>query len=338
MSSFRTVLQPHAATFCIRHTDKICCIGSCFTENIGKKLIENKFQTHINPFGIVYNPISIAKQLTMLCTENFVFDEKNLIQQEGAWHSLEHHSSFSRLIKADIKANIDITWQKSKDFLQGANVLVLTLGSAFTYQYIQSGDIVANCHKLPNREFSKKMLGIADVTAALSPILQYLKQKNTGLRVILTISPVRHLSDGMVENQRSKSVLLLSVAELAAQLDFVTYFPAYELVMDDLRDYRFFEADMIHPNNTAIDYIWGFFETIFFEKPTLQLNEKIANIRKARAHRPFQVASEAHQRFVKKQLQTIEQLQKQYKMLDFEEENRFFSDQLERCKIPDLRF
>ncbi len=172
------------------------------------------------------------------------------------------------------------------------------------------------------------MLSIANVTAALSPVLQYLKQKNKNLQVVLTVSPIRHLSDGIVENQRSKSVLLLSVAELAEQLDFVTYFPAYELVMDDLRDYRFFEADMIHPNSTAIEYIWGFFEKIFFEKPTLQLNEKIAAIRKAQAHRPFQVQSEAHQRFVKKQLKDIEQLQKQYTILDFEEEKRGFNEQL----------
>jgi GSCFA family len=322
--TFRTILQPTPATFSIQREHQICCIGSCFTENIGKKLIENKFSTYINSFGIVYNPISIAKQLTTLSDEKFIFEEKNCIEHGGVWHSFEHHSSFSMLTKENLLENIHIEWQKARNFLQKTNVLILTLGTAFTYEYLPTGEIVANCHQLPNQQFSKKMRSVAEVVASLSPVLQELKHQNRDLQVILTVSPVRHLSDGMVENQRSKSVLLLAAAELEAQLGFATYFPAYEIVMDDLRDYRFFEADMLHPNEVAIGYIWAFFEQTFFKKSTLQINQQITNLRKARAHRPFQASSEGYLAFVKQQLTTIETLTKKYEWLDFEEEKAFF--------------
>jgi GSCFA family len=323
---FRTALQPKPAAFSIGHQHQICCIGSCFTENIGKKLRENKFSTYINPFGIVYNPFSIAKQLSILSDEKAIFEEKNQIENKGVWHSFEHHSSFSRLTKAGLVENMAAELQKARSFLQKTNILILTFGTAFTYQYLPTGEIVANCHQLPNQLFSKKMSSVADVVACLSPVLQQLKYQNTDLQVILTISPVRHLSDGMIENQRSKSVLLLAAAELEAQLGFVTYFPAYEMVMDDLRDYRFFEADMLHPNEVAIEYIWDFFEKIFFEKTTLQLNEQVKSIQKARAHRPFQANSVGYLAFVKQQLASIATLTKKYEGLNFEEEKMFFEE------------
>jgi hypothetical protein len=310
MHEFRTVLPAQQAPFQISHQDKLLLVGSCFTEHIGARLAARKFQTSINPFGIVYNPVSIARCLERLSVGNKPFVEEDLVENGGLWHSWEHHSRFSAPDQAQTLAGINVAYRQAAQQLNSANRLLLTLGTAAVFTLLTSGQVVANNHKIPASAFHSKQLSVGEVTETLGAILAKMTATNPNLQIILSVSPLRHLRNGMVENQRSKAVLLLACADLCRQLPNTHYFPAYELLLDDLRDYRFYAADMIHPTDVAVDYIWEYFSKMFFSKETDVLITAIEKILAGAQHRPFHPDTEQHKDFLAAQSKAIAALKK----------------------------
>ncbi len=324
MDSFRTVLAASPADFQIGHRDQLMLIGSCFTEHIGSRLADRKFQTLVNPFGIVYNPVSMAQCLERLLAENQSFTEADLVQNMGLWHSWAHHGHFSKPDRAQTLAGINSAYMQGVNHLQGTNRLLLTLGTAEVFSLKDSGQIVANNHKMPAAMFQTKRLDVGQVTDVLALALEKLALKNPGLRVILSVSPVRHLRNGMVENQRSKAVLVLACEAISRQFPNTCYFPAYELLLDDLRDYRFYASDMLHPSVLAVDYIWQYFSDMFFTEETKRLNGAIEKILTAAAHRPFNPDTAEHRAFVAAQLAAIAAFKQEWAGLDFGKEETLF--------------
>lgn len=319
--TFRTELPLQKFLFKISHTDPLLSIGSCFTEHIGERLSTLKFKHLENPFGIVYNPISIAAQLEWLGSDK-KFAASDLFENQGLWHSWAHHGRFSDLNKTEILTKINHALQEGQALLPSVTRLLVTFGTANVFILKESDKIVANCHKMPSQIFDKRRLSVKEITTALLSILQKLKLQQPDLQVILTVSPVRHIRDGLVENQRSKATLLLAIDQICQELDFAHYFPSYELILDDLRDYRFFNADMIHPNEVAIDYVWQRFGAAFFTEETQQLISQIEAIVQASKHRAFHTQSKQHQAFIQKQLGKIAQLEQQYHFLNFTKESQ----------------
>lgn len=319
MSIFRTSIPQVAFPLAFSHTQPTLCVGSCFAENIGQKLTDHKFSTIVNPLGILYNPYSIGNALDYLIKGDF-FEEKDLFSNNGLYHSFDHHGGFSMPNPSETIRNINNELHRGSIFLKSTKRLILTFGTSNVFVYKKTGQIVANCHKMPNQEFERKALSVDHILERLRPVFRQLKSAIPDLEVLLTVSPVRHIRDGHIENQRSKARLLLACEQLCKDFDFAHYFPSYEILMDDLRDYRFYAADMIHPNEVAINYIWGYFSQCFFNEETKELNSKINKIVNATKHRPFHQKSPAHQGFIAKQIQLIEQMQVANNFLDFESE------------------
>ncbi len=324
MTHFRTTLPPQTASFRIHHQQQCLCIGSCFAQHIGQKLAAHKFRVHNNPFGILYNPWSIQQAFDLLLSASR-FEADQLIHQHGLWHSFQHHGSFSGSDKAAVLANINQQLNTARNFLKDSQRLLLTLGTAFVFVHKDNSQPVANCHKLPAAFFERILLPANKIIELFRPLLEQLHQQQPELQVVLTVSPVRHLRDGLVANQRSKAHLLTAVHQLCDQLDFVSYFPAYELLLDDLRDYRFYNSDMLHPNEQAIDYIWNYFGNTYFSEFTRQLNGQIGKILQASRHHPFHPQSDEHRQFVHHQLQQIEALEGSHSFLNFDAERAVFS-------------
>lgn len=325
--NFRTSISAPSYPFEIDHKDKISSIGSCFAEHMSNFLSNYKYHCFSNPFGIQYDPISIGNSLRFLI-DNQQFNSDDLFIHEGKWHSFNHHSRFSHPDQETVLSNINNKIESHGLQLRKSKLLILTFGTAFVFKHKTQHRIVANCHKLPADLFDRFMLRPKTIIESLSTVFEALNTLNPAIQILLTVSPVRHIKDGMIDNQRSKSSLLLSVASLSAAFDFVHYFPSYEMMMDDLRDYRFYEEDMIHPNVTAIKYIWSHFSKSILSKASLQLHPRIEKIKAACAHRPFHPDTPEHQKFLNTQFQKIKNLQKAYSFLDFSEELKILRDQV----------
>lgn len=358
METFRTALKAQPAPFGIDHSDHLMLAGSCFTEHIGGQLATHKFPVLTNPFGIVYNPVSMARCLERLVAEDRFFTEREIFEYAGLWHNWDHHGRFSKPGKEETLAGINAAYSDSVAFLKKANRLLLTFGTADVFVLRDTGStafmppgsgpfmaesardagviapdrgglnaalpVVANNHKMPAALFQERRLAVSEIVESTIGILQKIKSKNADLQVVLTVSPVRHLRGGAVANQRSKATLVLACDEICRRLDFAHYFPAYELLLDDLRDYRFYAADMVHPSEVAVQYIWNFFADTFFSEDTKRLNERIGKIVAAARHRPFHPATEEHRAFARAQLEAIENLKKEWAALDFGEEKANF--------------
>lgn len=310
----------------ISHADKILLIGSCFAENIGEKLLSNKFQTLVNPNGILFNPISIATALhSYIQQETRNQETKKPETGNGLYVSLDHHGSFSSTTKEDLEQKITSSRNEAHQFLKEAKFLIITFGSAFVYRHLKTNSIVANCHKLPQQEFKKELLTVATIVSEYRSLIAELKTFNPSLNSILTVSPVKYLRDGVVENNLSKSILIQSIHEIIASNNNCFYFPAYELVTDDLRDYRFYKEDMAHPNDQAIDYIWEKFSASYFSDTTQKLNKKIEDVAKAVLHRPLHQNTEMHLKFKKTYFQKCEELEREIPELNFTHEKRIFT-------------
>lgn len=308
----------------IRHQDKLLLAGSCFTENIGEKLKRHKFSVLENPNGILFNPISIAKSVTSYI-EDKRYTEDELFFQNELWNSWEHHTRFSDVDKDSCLQKINDSQEAAHSFLKEANWLLLTLGSAFVYQ-LENKAVVANCHKVPTDKFNRRLLAVEEVLSALDNLIHRLFMFNPKLKIIFTISPVRHLREGFIENNRSKATLIQAVHQLVDKFDKLFYFPAYELVIDDLRDYRFYAEDMVHPNYAATNYVWDKFIATCIDEPSQELMKEIAVITAAKAHKAFNPTSAAHEKFLATNLQKAKQLQTKYAYLDLEEEINFFEN------------
>jgi hypothetical protein len=327
MKTYRTVLNAVKSNEEIAHQNKLLSMGSCFSENIGERLLDYKFSVIVNPYGILFNPIAIAQSLRQII-DHRQFSESDIFYYNQRWQSFFHHGRFANVDKKTCLNDINTGIKQTHQHIQNLGYLMLTLGTANVFVHKKSNQIVANCHKVPSSEFERKRLTINEIMAAFEPIFNQLKTINPNLKIIFTVSPIRHIRDGLVENQRSKATLLLAIDEMVKKYDFVFYFPAYELVLDDLRDYRFFKDDMIHPSKLAIDYVWDYFKKTYFSEKTSELNRQIDRLIQAKNHRPFEERSESHQKFIQNQIQKIRQLEKQFSFLNFEKELNWFSEKL----------
>lgn len=327
MSIFRTILEPQKADFSVTHQDHILNMGSCFAQHIGFRLKRLKFSAELSPFGILYNPMSIGNGLKYLLSDDS-FGQKDIFQHQDLWHSFAHHGQFSHSDPEKALAKMNESLEKGRTQLKRANRILITLGTAQLFHHKASDQVVANCHKLPSEDFEEKRLSIEEICDILTPIFKSLHANNPDLKIIISVSPVRHLRDGFIDNQRSKASLLLALQLMSEEMSFVNYFPAYELLMDDLRDYRFYEEDMMHPSNEAIKYIYEYFSDCFFDDATKALEKRIDKVLNASQHRPLHPESPQHQTFVQTQLTLIDNLEKEHGFLNFSEERSLFEKQI----------
>jgi len=299
----------------ISYSHKQLFAGSCFAENIGETMQHYKFNAIINPHGVLFNPASIAVALRRYIDNN-IMQENELFFANECWNSWEHHSRFSTTDKQTCLKLINNTISSTHDFLKQTDWLFITFGSAFFYKRKSTGELVGNCHKVPQNEFVKQMWLISEIVADYVKLIKQLQEVNPNIKIIFTVSPVRHLGDGVVENNLSKSILIGAVHEILKNSNNSFYFPAYELMMDDLRDYRFYQADLVHPNEQAIHYIFKKLMESAFDEDTKQLFEKIKEIITAGLHRPFNSNTEAFQKFKAVYSERCNQLQKEYPFLN----------------------
>ena len=287
----------------IRHQNKLFLIGSCFTENIGEKFRRHKFSVLENPHGILFNPVSVADAISD-CISKKVYTESDLFQLNEAWHSWKHHSRFSGLSKEESLSKINASISAAHEYLKSTDYLLITFGSAWLYALTDKANnaklhsIAANNHKAPSDWFQKKLLTPSETINLFEELIKKIRIFNPTLHIIFTISPVRHLREGLVENNRSKSVLIQAVHHLVDNFEFVHYFPAYELVIDDLRDYRFYAEDLVHPNYQATQYVWEKLVDAYIDDASKLLMKEIAEINLAFQHKPFNNESEKHKQFL----------------------------------------
>jgi hypothetical protein len=323
MTNFRTIVDIPKSNIELSYQHPSILIGSCFTENVGQKLIQDKFPTLLNPFGILYNPASI-KRCFQILTEGQYCSEDDLHQRDGLWFSYDHHGSFSRADKAACLSGINNELESSRQMLQNARIAFITLGTSWVYRLKSNEQIVANCHKVPAREFDRVQLSVEQIVDELTQIIISGHSINPELKFVFTLSPVRHWKEGAHGNQLSKSRLVLAIDEAITNNEKAEYFPSYEIIMDELRDYRFYAGDMLHINETGTNYIYDRFQDTFFSEETIALKEKIRKITLARQHKPFNPNTEQHGQFVKKQLDEIQSLKKMFPSINFYEEQSYF--------------
>lgn len=324
MESFRTEVPTTPAPFRLCHTDRLLLVGSCFTEHIGARLAAGKLNVLANPFGIVYNPSSILRCLERLWGTHPTFDETELFENAGLWRSWEHHGQFAQPDKTATLADINAACQRAADWLHDSNRLLLTFGTADVFALRDTGQVVANNHKMPAAHFTQHRLSVSEVVEGMVGILEKIKQKTPDFQVIVTVSPVRHLRSGAVANQRSKATLVLACEALCQRLPYVHYFPAYELLLDDLRDYRFYANDLIHPSELAVDYIWRAFCETYFSVETKTLLADISKLRSAVQHRPLHPASAEHRAFIETQRAAVTRMKQAWPLLDWSSEQTYF--------------
>ena len=305
----------------LHHSDRLLVMGSCFAEHIGARLKQMKFRTIVNPYGVLYNPLSIAEGLRRL-VEHLHFTEEELHEfPDGGWNTWLHHSRYSHPDKEAALAAIHSDMTAASQRLAEADVLILTLGTAWVYRLAETNEVVGNCHKMPERRFVRQRAQVPEIVEALEDVLCRVGEINPRLRVIFTVSPVRHLKDGLHGNQLSKATLHLAIDELCRRHpDRCHYFPAYEIVMDELRDYRFYAEDMAHPSQQAIEYVWRQFVEHCTDDEAIRFMEQWEKIVRAMEHRPFRPDSVQYKQFVQQTLARIEELKARYPYLDVEEE------------------
>ena len=293
------------------YNSKIMLFGSCFSENIGEKFKYYKFQTTINPFGILFHPLAIENLITKVINKDY-YSEEDLHFQNEQWCCLDAHSKLNNASKEVLLDVLNTQIEEMHNDLLNASHIIITLGTSWVYRHIASDEIVANCHKIPQKQFLKGLLSVAQITESLEAIISLVKSVNPNITFLFTVSPVRHIKDGFVENTQSKSHLIAAIHQVVDPRNQLYYFPSYEIMMDELRDYRFYNADMLHPSEVAITYIWEKFKTVWLSDDALKTLEIVSSIQSKKAHRPFNSASEAHQQFLTKLQLEIDDLCNKY--------------------------
>ena len=310
----------------IHHADKLMVMGSCFAEHIGKRLHQTKFRCDLNPFGVLYNPLSIAEALRQLIAQ-YMYTESELIEfPDGGWSTWLHHSRFSQLDRATALSRINDRISCASQTLKETDVLIITWGTSWVYKLASTNMIVGNCHKQPDRFFIRERLTVSQITETYTELLEALWQQRSELKVIFTVSPVRHLKDGLHENQLSKATLLIATEELCNKYpERCYYFPAYEIVIDELRDYRFYAEDMAHPSELAVDYVWDKFCLTYMSEATMEFISRVEKVRAAMQHRLLHPESEAAAKFRASQYECVKQLAAEYPDVDFDDELHYFA-------------
>ena len=308
------------------HRDGLMLLGSCFTTHIGKRLEACKFRCDTNPYGVLYNPLSIATALKEIAGEKS-YEKKDLYFAGGLWHSAMHHGDFSSSSADETSLRINSRLQRASAEMHELTGLLLTWGTAWVYEEKDTGRVVGNCHKLPERTFVRRMLSVDEIVCEYDALLNRLWEQSPSLNILFTVSPIRHIRDGLHANQLSRATLLLAVDTLQQRYpQRIAYFPAYELLIDELRDYRFYAEDMVHPSPLAVRYLWQRFSDACFSPETLRILEAVDDIRRDLEHRPFHPHSEAYHRFLGQIVLKIERLIGKYPYLDLQKE-------LELCHI-----
>ncbi len=309
----------------VNYNDNLLFMGSCFSGNIGNKFSERLFNTKVNPFGVIFNPISIFKLLERSIGKNY-FTKSDWIYRDEKWLNLDLHGelSFAELEEALYFSNNII--DEVHIFLKNTNYLFLTFGTAWIYSFKENNQLVANCHKIPQKEFDKKMLSVSEIVEYGNTVLNKLLESSK-LQIVFTVSPVRHWADGAHNNNLSKSTLHLAVNELL-ESENTEYFPSYELIIDELRDYRFYDRDLLHPNEIATDYVWEKLSENWIENYTQKEIAEIEKLISSANHRPFNLESDAHQKFANKTLSKLTQLKKKHSNLNFDDLESLLQKQL----------
>ncbi len=294
MSEFRTIVQPlENQQGLIDHSHPVVMLGSCFSDNVGQRLCDGLFDCIVNPCGTLYNPASIANAvLDLLYDRDYTIDD--LFQHEGVWHSFSHHSRFSGTDPDQVLESINESADRARKALSNASAIIVTFGTAYLFRLRENHRVVANCHKMPATMFSREMLPADKITGLWRKMVKEITARYPGMKVVFTVSPIRHLANGAHGNQISKSTLLLGVDALAREMpESVVYFPAYEIMMDDLRDYRFYTADMTHPSDVAVDYIYDVFRRSFMTDDTRDLEQQCLKLSRRLKHRHISATTEA---------------------------------------------
>lgn len=317
-----TLISIPAPPYRFSYDKRILLLGSCFAENIGVKLADNRFDVDINPFGTLYNPASIAAALRLLLDPQR-FTAGDLFQHEGAYHSFAHHSRFSSTSEEECLSGINERLSASAARIRQTSNLIITWGTAYVYRLKSSRQVVANCHKLPEKMFDRSMLTVDEIVEEWKELLLSLWEECPEVKILFTVSPIRHWKDGAHGNQLSKATLLLAADRLQREFpERIAYFPAYEIMMDELRDYRFYAADMLHPSELAVDYIWQRFTECFLSAEAKEIMKEWAEIQMALQHRPFRPDSEAYKRFISQTLLKMERMSEKFPFFDIENEKK----------------
>ncbi|WP_108868832.1 GSCFA domain-containing protein [Aquimarina aquimarini] len=300
----------------IDYKSELILIGSCFAENIGDRFEYFKFRNTINPFGILFHPKAIETFLWM-ATQGEQYTKTDLFYANEQWHCFDAHSSLSNANQDQLLSDLNDALLFTQSQIQSASHIVITLGTAWVYRLKALDMVVANCHKIPQREFDKELLSVDEITQCLQNSAHLIRGLNPTAEIIFTVSPVRHSKDGFVENNRSKSHLITAVHQVIDKNKNTGYFPSYEIMMDELRDYRFYDTDMIHPSTLAVQYIWEYFMKTWVSENTSMIMKRVEEVKKGMAHRPFNPQSEQYQQFLKKVEQKKHVLQQEYPFMEF---------------------
>ena len=324
---FRTKIEIAAMDFRVKYENNLLFVGSCFSDHIAQRLNALNYKVFNNPFGTLYNPASIQQSLALLFSDH-IFKASDLFQHEGLWSSFLHHSDFSRISPEESLQVMNDTMMQARMKLMDMDHLFITFGTAWTFIHKETNEVVANCHRLPAAHFTRKRMTVEDIVEHYDILIRKLKKINPGLKIIFTISPVRYLKDGFHENQLSKAILQLAVEALYKQHSGVYYFPAYEILNDDLRDYRFYDNDLVHPSQEAVQYVFENFESVFLEPSEQHIRKVSRALHTARMHKVRYSGTEQHQKFIRTQLDKINHLQSICPILELMELRNFFSSQL----------
>ncbi|NND06656.1 MAG: GSCFA domain-containing protein [Saprospiraceae bacterium] len=319
MNSFSTKVELGPAPLRIGMRDGIIAIGSCFAQQMGQRLQRAKLNVLTNPFGIVFNPTSIATVLAY-ALEHRPLKDLTIVEHDGLFHSMQHHGRFSQPSEEQLMDGIQRELSEIKNYLRDARLVILTFGTAYAYRHKASDQIVANCHKIPSPAFQKQLLTVTEIVEEFNRVIGDLLKLRPDVSILCTVSPVRHWKDGAHHNQLSKSTLLLAVNELVNEFSACSYFPSYEILLDELRDYRFYAEDMLHPSDTAVDYIQQKFESLLLDGEAIEAVKKIRRIQRSLDHRPQHAGSSAHRAFVQQTQAHLHQLQVEFPWMDFSKE------------------
>ncbi len=317
---FRTEIKCTATAKQIDHQSSLVLLGSCFSEHMEDKFQYFKFDTFANPFGILFNPRAIQTAVQH-CAEKTSYSKEDLLEHGDKWLSLNHHSKFDQRDQKQVLEDINKNIKYGHQALRNASHVIITLGTSWVYKWKEDQRIVGNCHKIPQKYFSKELLSSEEILASLRQIISLIRSINKNASFIFTVSPVRHLKDGFIENTLSKSLLHKAIHDVKKETE-VSYFPAYEIMMDDLRDYRFYTNDLVHPNEMAVDYIWKLFAASWIRESSREVMNDIDDIQKSLAHRSFDPDSEAHKLFLKKLQHKIQVLKQKLPEIEFHKKRK----------------
>ena len=320
---FRTVVNIEPSSTRITYDNKVLFIGSCFAAEMGAQMRLRKMPVIINPFGTIYNPASVKSTLEAIISGK-VFDKNSLYHYNGTWLSFSHYTDFSSDDPVSLLKRMNKNRAEAEKFLKSASFIFITFGTARFYRLKETGEIVSNCHKVPASYFTAGLMGVDEIVKSWKGLMDVLSEFNPKLNVVFTVSPVRHWKDGAHGNQISKSVLFLAIEELMKSGFPAKYFPAYELLMDDLRDYRYYADDMLHPSPAAIEYIWEKFSETYFDRQTVELQSSVIKIVKATEHLFMTDSSQKKREFSEKMLKQISEIERKNSNVDLKEEEKYF--------------